>query len=218
MNSTQWRLSVNSWLQPLAAACWVALLLTVVGWYAVHRIGGMNAGPVTTLALDEGLLATVHTGGSVIGEGSSATLFCDFECPYCAALWETIERAIDGGFTVRLKSHANPVDGVPGFEAEVAVRCAGDQGRYVAFAAQLYRSQEELRTINYEKMAHRAGVADILAFRRCLVDEDVRIALREESAVGGATQIPATPALALGDTLYIGLPTILRMIDYNAAT
>jgi protein-disulfide isomerase len=130
--------------------------------------------------------------------------FTDLECPYCRAFhigaFERIKREyIDTG-KVRFVTRDFPLDFHPNARpAALAVRCAGEQGRFWEMRHAVTLNANALGAATYDRLARELGV-DTDRFAACLassrhapeVDRDVAEAMK----VG----VTGTPSFVLGST------------------
>ena len=132
--------------------------------------------------------------------------FSDFECPYCKHLHHSLESlqvANPGRFLVVFR-HFPIRDHLSSRPAAIAAECAGSQGRFAEYAHTLFAAQDSLGLIPWTELASRAGVANSKAYEQCLADPEASRRVESDFEAGSELRINGTPALLIGDSLYIG--------------
>jgi protein-disulfide isomerase len=128
--------------------------------------------------------------------------FSDLQCPFCARFaldtFPQIRRNyIDTG-KVRYAAKDFPlpfhVFAVP---AAVAVRCAGEQGKFWEYREALFARQAELPSQPYDALAGELKL-DLPRFTTCRGDGKAQAAIREEVEAARASGISGTPTFAIG--------------------
>lgn len=136
--------------------------------------------------------------------------FSDFQCPFCARthpVVEAVRRRHPDSVAVlyrhfpldAIHPHARP--------AAVASECAAVQGRFGEFASLLFAQQDSLGTTPWARFAARAGVADTIAFSRCVAQSRTMPAVDRDLRVGTETRIEVTPTLVINGLLRPGAIT-----------
>ena len=128
--------------------------------------------------------------------------FSDLECPYCARFAletfpEIRRRYIDTGklrYAAKdfpLPFHAHAVT------AAVAVRCAGEQGRFWEYRDALFAAQDRLAASPYDSIAARLDL-DVPRFTACRGDGQQKSAVRTDVQLAKANGISSTPTFVIG--------------------
>ena len=134
----------------------------------------------------------------------------DFECPACRGFTNTIEELrkahpADVSIVFRhspLKYHRFA------YPSARAAECAADQGAFEAMYRVLYGVQDSLGLLPFREIARRAAVPDLARFDRCTSDTAKVARIERDLAAAATTQLPGTPGVIIGGTLYAErLPT-----------
>ncbi len=153
--------------------------------------------------------------------------WADYQCPFCARFAQTVipqlsSRIADG--TVALVHRDFAFIGSESVAAAVAVRCAGNQGRYWAmhdavYAAQQGESQGAFARARLDQIADSVGL-DRASFTSCLDERAPLVEVLADTAAGVRAGIQSTPTIDVNGTRYLGVPdvaTLLGAIDGAAA-
>jgi protein-disulfide isomerase len=130
--------------------------------------------------------------------------FADYQCPVCGAY----ERVLDSMRTKHPKDfavvfHDFPLSYHPlAMPLAIAARCADYQGSYLAFHDSVFAEHDELGVVSIEDFARRAGVANIVAFRRCMRDSTVRLEVNADVAMGKRLKLSGTPSVIANGVLH----------------
>jgi len=148
------------------------------------------------------------TGVNVLGRADApVTLveFTDLECPYCRAFhvgaFARLKREyIDTG-KVRFVSRDFPLDFHPNARpAAVAVRCAGEQGKFWEMRHVVTLNASTLGPPTYDRLAGELGL-DAGRFSACRAADRHRTAIDRDVAVATQAGVTGTPSFVLGPTL-----------------
>lgn len=128
----------------------------------------------------------------------------DFECPACRAFtttMETLRRAHPRDVSVvfrhlPLKYHRFA------YPSARAAECAAEQGVFEAMYRTLFAAQDSLGVVPFHELARRAAVPDLARFSRCASDTARVQRIERDLAAARATQLPGTPGVIIGGTLY----------------
>lgn len=144
------------------------------------------------------------------------TNWSDYRCPFCAK-WhqETLpelQAAVDAG-TLRIEFRDLVIFGEESEDAAVAARAAGVQGRFwqfqeAVFAAAPASGHPEITRADLVTFARQAGVADLTAFEAALDDEELRTAVRQDTAEAQGFGISGTPFFVVGAQVINGAQPI----------
>jgi len=132
--------------------------------------------------------------------------YSDYACASCAT--------IEGILVTFLQEHPESIrivwkdmpnetrhsEAVP---SAIAARCAGKQGKFWEFNAQLFANQSRLGNDLYQTIASDIGL-DTPSFSLCVGNEDTRPLVERTLAEGLALQITATPTLFINNERFTG--------------
>ncbi len=171
-------------------------------------------------------LAGLPSDGALLGRPDAKvqlTYWADFQCPYCARFAQQVlpqlaSRIADG--TVSVLHRDFVFLGAESLDAAVAVRCAGQQGRYwemhdAVYAMQAGENQGAFALPRLAQIATLAGL-EPTAFAACLGSHDVLVSVLSDTAAGVRAGVSSTPTVDLpGQTLKgVSDPAaLLRAID-----
>lgn len=152
-------------------------------------------------------------GGQRLGpaDGPPAlVVFSDYECPACRLFHVEIEdRRKRGDHNLPVSYRHWPLPNHRNAEkAAVASECAARQGRFSAMHDSLFQRQRELSSVAYDELAQSAGVLDLGAFNKCMVDPNVQASVRADAALAATLRSLGTPTvLVRGGTGFAGILT-----------
>jgi protein-disulfide isomerase len=128
--------------------------------------------------------------------------FTDLQCPYCARFAihtfpEIRRNYIDKG-KLRFAARDLPLPfhkfAIP---AAVAVRCAGEQGKFWEYREALFEAQPRLGTEPYDELARRYEL-DLARFAACRRDGQQEANVRADLALATSYGITSTPTFVIG--------------------
>jgi protein-disulfide isomerase len=191
----------------------------VAGFYAKGalagpRRGGAEAPPRTRTVLN----ATDYARpASEIGDRSAAIAiveFSDFQCPFCAALADSLRRFRRTHTNIRILYRHFPLESIHPVArtAATASECARSQGSFEAYHDALFSERARLASVDWTRLAHRVGVRDTVQFRRCLGAQDVQARISQDIVAARELGLTGTPALLIGTQLVEGVPS-MRVLD-----
>jgi protein-disulfide isomerase len=128
--------------------------------------------------------------------------FSDLQCPYCARFaletFPAIRRDyIDTG-KVRYAAKDFPLPfHAFALPAAVAVRCAGEQGKFWEYRDALFAAQDRLADSPYDSLAARMKL-DVPRFATCRSDGKAEAAVRADIEMAKGHGIASTPTFAIG--------------------
>ena len=185
---------------------------------------GPSAGPSAASPL-EGLTSDGPRLGSAAAK-VQLTYWADYQCPFCARFAETVlpqlaPRIADG--TVAVTHRDFVFIGPESLDAAIAVRCAGEQGKYwqmhdAVYAAQNGENQGAFSTATLTRLAAGVGV-DVSAYTSCAQRHDVLVEVLADTAAGVRASVSSTPTVDLPGRTFLGVPSVpelLAVIDAAA--
>jgi protein-disulfide isomerase len=132
--------------------------------------------------------------------------FSDFQCPFCATLSQTIRsmqerdpsafRVVYRHYPLAQHTHAAT--------AGVAAECAAQQRRFGEYHDALFANQDSIGTRAWTRFAADAGVADTVAFKRCMAGPAAKARVDEDARAAARLRLPGTPSLIVNGRLYSG--------------
>ena len=146
-------------------------------------------------------------GANVLGRADApVTLveFTDLECPYCRTFhvgtFEQLKRDyIDTG-KVRFISRDFPLDFHPNARpAALAVRCAGEQGKFWEMRHGVTLNASKLGPTVYDRLAGELGL-DLSRFSACVGSDRYKAAIDRDVADATSAGVTGTPTFVLGVT------------------
>ena len=127
--------------------------------------------------------------------------YSDFTCGYCLKFfketWPRIQaRYVDSGKVKFLYRDYPRADQGPGFDAAMAARCAGDQGKYWAMHDRLFAEGSRLSKSVY--LGHAAAIGlDQAAFQACVKDGRYTTSIFEDRQEANRWGFHGTPGFIL---------------------
>lgn len=150
--------------------------------------------------------ATVPIGeGATLGSAAAAVVlveFTDLQCPFCRRhheqTWPQIRREFVDSGKVRYFARDLPL----GFHeqaepAALALRCAGEQGRYWDYRDAVFARQARLADALYPALAAELGL-DRARFDDCLRTRRHAAAVAADAAAAAAAGLTGTPSFVIG--------------------
>jgi protein-disulfide isomerase len=146
--------------------------------------------------------------------------WADYQCPYCARFaQETIPQLVplieDG--TVALVHRDYAFIGPESIDAAVAVRCAGDDGRYWAMHDAVYAGQDGENQGGFARpkliaIGQSVGL-DGAALEACLDDRSTLVGVLDDTSQAVRLGIGSTPTVVVNGKEFLGLPKIDELTD-----
>jgi protein-disulfide isomerase len=153
--------------------------------------------------------AQLATTGNVLGDSEASfriVEFSDFQCPFCRALHGTLQQlrarypaelaVVYRQFPLSIHPFAR--------DAAIASECAAAQGGFSEYADLIFAKHDSLGSLPWEVIAARAGITDTALFRECRRGKTATARVDADVAAGTQLAIPGTPALVIGDTMFVG--------------
>jgi protein-disulfide isomerase len=140
--------------------------------------------------------------------------FADFECPYCAHAFETLETMVHSTYKdkVRLIYKNYPLNGhLWAIRAAIGAECARLQNpqAFWDFARDYYGSQGSITVGNIDDHIHATAKRlnlDVPTLDACIAGEAARARVEEDQNDGTAVGIEQTPTLFVNGVRLVGLP------------
>lgn len=133
-------------------------------------------------------------------------MYSDFSCGSCATIESILlEFMQHNPNNVRFvwKDMPNETRHDEAMRAAIAARCAGKQGAFWEYNAELFSHQETLGDELYPSLASELGL-DTPTFSACLENEDTRPLVERTLSEGLALEITATPTLFVNGERFTG--------------
>ncbi len=190
-------------------------------------VGAIGASPTTAGSVDASLpvptplttsdpLAALPSEGNRLGRPDAKVVveyWADYQCPYCAKfaqerIPDLIPLIEDG--TVALVHRDYAFIGPESFDAAIAVRCAGREGRYWAmhdavYAAQAGENQGAFSRDRLTAIAATVGL-DATTLAACFDDRSLYVDVLADSAEATRIAIKSTPTIDINGTRFLGVP------------
>ncbi len=162
------------------------------------------------------------SNGPLLGSPSAKVLltyWADYQCPFCARFAETAlpllaSRIADG--TVAVLHRDFVFLGPESLDAAIAVRCAGEQGKYwemhdAVYAAQNGENQGTFSQATLTRLATGVG-ADEATYTACTQRQDVLVEVLADTAAGVRASVTSTPTVDIPGRTFAGVPDITALI------
>jgi protein-disulfide isomerase len=135
--------------------------------------------------------------------------FTDLECPYCRTFhvgtFEQIKRNFIDTGKVRFISRDFPLDfHANARPAALAVRCAGEQGKFWEMRHGVTVNANALSRDGYFELARELGL-DMKGFGSCFGNEKYKAVIEQDVAAGVAAGVSGTPTFVIGATVAGGV-------------
>lgn len=195
-----------AWLSGLAAG------VAVFG-YVRWREYQLTSVPRRSLTVAE--RAVAHARGTVVGSAPTEIVFFSrYSCPYCRVLWRRLDSlpSVDENYSIRVRHLVHPVD-TSAYLAALASECAALQSVFRAFHDAVLSHWGPLTLPELRRLARDVAVGDTRAFDECVLSRERAHAIAEDFRAGHRLDIPGVPALVIGDSLYVGLPSDDELAD-----
>lgn len=168
-------------------------------------------------------------GGHLLGRVNAHVTvveFADFQCPFCRLMkyrMDTLLRARPQSVNL-IYRHFPLISLHPvAFSAAEAAECASAQGSFTQFYDSAFAVQSDLPRLatRWPTFAAKIGVPDTAAFARCMSSHLGTSRVMTDADAAQRLQLQATPALLIGDELYVGalplkeLDSIVRQAEHH---
>lgn len=174
-----------------------------------ERLKAWAAARTTQAALKQRWTTLTDSPGRFgVGKHVRLVEFVDFECPYCVSASSKIDSLVDDNpeLAVGVRHLPLPIHSAAEGAARAAV-CAEAQGRFPAMAKRLFGNSTWQKDQNWIREAVAAGLADTLAFRRCLAAESTTQRLATDRALATELGVRGTPTFVTAHRLIAGIPS-----------
>ena len=145
-------------------------------------------------------------------------MFSDYQCPACKEAMEILEAfqskhpslvsVVLRHYPIVIHPYAEPA-------ARAAV-CAEQQGRFRETNKLLFAKADPLALTFFTQIAAQAGVADTVAFDRCMAHPGTAAAVAADVAAGREINILGTPTLLLDGEQYTGTRGLHALLKQKA--
>jgi protein-disulfide isomerase len=191
----------------VAAVVVMLCSIAATGAYVYSRLGMRGVQTFRTRFISNALQER-QKGTLLWGEHHPAEIvvFSDFQCPACRELQKSLSKLHEEIPTVAVRFRHWPITSIHPFAmtAAVASECAGRQGKFALMHDALFGNQELIGRDDWAAFGRRAHVPDTSAFRECLSDSLLIVAVQSSIRENEKLRIPATPTFIVGDSLYVG--------------
>lgn len=151
------------------------------------------------------------SAGQRIGPSSAAVqvvVFSDFQCPYCRAAeqdLQAIRKRHPNDVAIVYRHRPLPFHAYAMPAARAAV-CAGRQQAFEAMHDGLFRLQDSLGKLTWARFAREAGIADTVAFNRCIQDTTRFAEIARDSTAAAQLHVDGTPRILINGLQFDGWP------------
>lgn len=212
---------INLILTSVLVLC--AVVLT--GFHVAARMNGpriLNTVTSTEVVRAVANAAEYHQGGHIIGEPvarDTITVFSDYECSACAALWSNIKASDafrDGRIAVRYREL--PLLRIHPFARNAAAlaRCAAQHDKYIEAHDALLTRVQPASTAAVD-FARYLQIEDGNAFMSCVNGTDVNAAIDADMLAANRVGANGTPSILVGDSLIVGVVSVERLNSIPAS-
>lgn len=199
--------------------CVVCVQLAVLGYLWHASAAGRASAAMQPVA--RGVVVQARADAPVLGASDAdvrLTEFGDFQCPYCRALNPTLLRFVKAHSDVSLTYRYYPLPVHPAAYAMAeAAECARRYGQFWEAALELYAmpgnwDEQRFLTSGLPRLATRIGIA-APELASCVHDPSVAAAIDGDVSEARRIGVPGTPALLVGDKLYLGNLTYEQLVS-----
>lgn len=137
--------------------------------------------------------------------------FSDFACPACKSAWAGMEEfsaRYPDAFRVQFKHYPLAAAHPNSFDAAVHAECAGEQGRFAAFAGELFSGQKDWGAAAaprpfFSAYAAKAGL-DAAALDACVRSSAPAERVKADMAEGSSRSVESTPTFFVNGRRAVG--------------
>ena len=152
----------------------------------------------------------------ILGSGDARlVVFTDYECPFCRAANDTIDRFLKLNPTVAIAHRQLPLTAIHSnaLAAAVLVECAEEQGLFEPVHRSLMTTNEWQSTGDFDALLNTAGGLDVDQLEVCRNSADVIGRLRRDSILARDLAVTATPTFVSRHGIHVGVPTQEALLD-----
>jgi protein-disulfide isomerase len=132
--------------------------------------------------------------------------FSDYQCPYCAQAWVTLQQLVDDyqGKVAWVHKHL-PLDSLHSYAraAAEAAECAADQGKFWEYTDSLYANQDLISPDYLKSLAGELGL-NLSQFIDCQTSGKYQQRVKDNEQEALAAGINGTPGIYFNDILIKG--------------
>lgn len=130
------------------------------------------------------------------------TLFLDYRCGYCAAIYPDLVRP-DAPYGIVVR-HVAPDRNTLSAQAAVAAECARRQGRFHAFSYALLARRDSIGLLSWEAFGRLAGVPSLEALTACTEARATIARIDADLNLSQRLDLTMTPVALYRGRLYFG--------------
>lgn len=179
------------------------------------RLATLSAGAVNPKPQPKYADIQVPSNAPRLGDANAKVTiveFADFQCPYCGKFQQEVYPFIKQEYVDTGKASFVYLDftflGEESESAAQAAKCAGEQGKFWEFHDKLLESQkgenQSAFVVSKLKGFARGIVPNTFVFNQCLDSKKYTQAVADETALGRAAGIVATPTVLVNGKLVVG--------------
>jgi protein-disulfide isomerase len=199
-------------LSDLSNAVLVACAIIVTGAVVKREFLDPGAQPAPSAAGARRLAPgqNLASGARLLGRADApvkVVVFSDFQCPFCAAFHQAVQRVrARHPDRVALAFRHLPLDAIHPHAraAALAAECAGEQGRFEAYANALFAQQGAIGSKAWSRFAAEAGVGDVETFDGCMAGRRWAGRVEQDARLAAEMNIDVTPTFIINGTLIPG--------------
>jgi len=162
------------------------------------------------LAVSPGVFFRLTSSGDSVGQSDAdvvIVVFSDFTCGHCAAFQSTLETLMKRfpDEVLLIYKHFSPAGTGGTLRLDLAADCAGDQGRYLAYASAAFGNPMLAGSRDgWMQLADTARVPDMTRFVACTKSEQRRDRIDRAIEEAGALRVTGTPTSFINGVRIVG--------------
>jgi len=130
-------------------------------------------------------------------------VYMDFTCQYAPETWQTLlDLKAEYGDNLDVMVRHFPTS-LEGLDVALAIQCARSQGLHMQYVSTLFDNMDALEMNQLKNYAWKTGV-DVIAFQRCVDDEDYLDRIKEDFQKGADLGIRSTPSFVVDGEVISG--------------
>ncbi|MGQ9371059.1 DsbA family protein [Azospirillum sp. A39] len=141
--------------------------------------------------------------------------FFDYQCGYCKAVQNDVQRLIEGDGKLRFVFKEFPILGPESLVASKAALASRAQGKYLEFHNALMAHRGKLDEATIMRLAGSVGL-DTAKLKAAMQSDEIETIVAENHALAEALGIRGTPAFVIGEELVPGAIKLEQMKDLIA--